>query len=127
DEVEVAAPPLRVNSNYLDGYGSVPALNSSAAVRLYQTCSTCGSNAILGKFRNNVLRGGENLARYGMYEFVLPGSGRTVHPEALQNNDFFFPSQSGTTDVLYHLWNGTGGTELTTMAQVNALSFASAN
>jgi hypothetical protein len=123
-EVEATAPPLRVSSNYLDGYGSGTGL-ISAAVVLSQACAACGTNAIFGTFRNNVLRGGTNQTRYGVYEVSSPA--RTAHPEALQNDNFYFLPLSGHTDVLYHYWNGTSFINYTTIAQVNALTFASGN
>ena len=127
-EFEIPAPALRLNSNYLDGGGFavLTASTSSAAVFLTSgTCSSCSVNAVIGKLRNNVLRGGTNQFRFGVLE--VPPVGKTVHPEALRANNFFFPPLSGRIDVLYRYVGGNGETNYTTMSEVNMLLFASGN
>lgn len=51
-------------------------------------------------------------------------SGKTEHPEALQNNDFFLRVMT-PTDGLYRSWDGSTATILTAIAQVNALTIPS--
>jgi hypothetical protein len=123
-EVEVAAGSVILNSNYLDGAG-VPlggaiAQSQSAAVWLeYSGCGACGVNAIMGKVRNNILLGGNANRRHGVFEADVTGN-RTNKPEALENNLFWFAATTATTtDVLWHQWDGSTGTDLTTLTQVN--------
>jgi hypothetical protein len=122
-EVEIAAGTVVLNSNYLDGGGSSSPGGSnqtvSAAVALeYTGCGQCGVNAVMGRIRDNTLLGGAGANRYGIYEVNSPQ--RTNRPEALDNNVFWFAPASGVSnDVLWHQWNGTLGTDLLTIAQVN--------
>ena len=114
-----------LNSNYLDGGGlaisSGSAQSVSAAVEIeYSGCGNCGVNAIMGRIRNNILIGGNGANRVGILEADSPNQ-RTNRPEAVENNVFWFAAVSGlTTDVMWRQWNGTTGTNLTTIAQVNA-------
>jgi len=130
EEVEKPAGAVVLNANYLDGGGegltAFPSTSAGVELR-YVGCGACGVNAILGRIRNNVLLGGQNQSRYGVYE--NSPAARTSHPAALENNDFTFAVAAGRTDVLYHLWNGAAATDITTVAGVNLLTTppASAN
>jgi hypothetical protein len=129
-EVETAALALRVNANYLDGGGPASSLggSTSAAVTLQKTgtCAVCGANSILGKLRNNVLSGGVNESRFGIYEDAPVA--KTARPEALQNNDFVFATGGSHTDALYRHWTGTVATTYTTIAAMElAVTAASGN
>jgi hypothetical protein len=118
-----------LNANYLDGGGEglTAFPSTSAAVEVRNSCPYCGTIAFLGKSRNNVLLGGQNQSRYGVYESEV--FGLQNHPAALENNDFTFAAAAGRTDVVYHLWNFPVANDITTVAGVNQLIFfpASAN
>jgi hypothetical protein len=120
-ESEAPAQVVPVNANYLDGGGlaALTASTVSTAVML-RNCgaSACGTNTFLGKLRNNVLAGGRNATRHGIFE--VHTNGRAIHPQALDNNDFFTAASAGHTDVLYHFWNGTTATDYNTIAAVQA-------
>jgi hypothetical protein len=123
-EMEVAAGVVVLNGNYLDGGGSpnpgtsVPSVSAAVALKI-GLCNTCGLNGLFGRVRNNVLAGGNGSARFGLYEDSV--AGKTEHPEALQNNDFFLRVMT-PMDGLYRAWDGSTGTNLTAIAQVNALT-----
>jgi hypothetical protein len=121
-EMEVPAGVVVLNSNYLDGGGtpSSGSFSTSAAVVMkIGLCGTCGLKGLVGRVRNNILAGGNGSARFGLYEDTVVG--KTEHPEALQNNDFFLRVMT-PADGLYRAWDGSTGTNLTTIAQVNALA-----
>ncbi len=113
---EVALGSVILNANTLDGAGNAgPDGTISAAVALR---ISLGVNAMLGSVRNNILLGGLNKNRYGVYEDSTQT--KTIHPVALDNNDFW---HAGTprSDFAYRLWNGTLGTDLT-FAQLATIS-----
>jgi hypothetical protein len=107
-EVEKPAGPVVLNANYLDGGGEDASISTAVALQ-----GTLGLNIVIGKIRNNILAGGLGLSRYGVYEDMIMT--RTSHPQALDNNDFHFATAPGRTDVLYHFWNGTTATDITTI------------
>jgi hypothetical protein len=113
-EAEVPAGVVILNGNTIDGGGSGPSPQSmtvSAAVSLrIGTCNTCGFKGVFGRIRNNVLQGGQNQNRYGIYEDQVPN--KTNKPEALEANDFFFPALQGRTDSFHHVWNGMAAMDL---------------
>ena len=125
-EVEVAAGAVVLNSNYLNA-GGFPASSgtnqtfSAAVVLEYTGCGACGVNAAMGKIRNNILDGGKNMRRYGVFE-ANSTNNRTNRPQALENNLFYLAPPLGAFDFLYHQWNGTVGLDLTTIVQVNAIT-----
>lgn len=121
-EAEMAAGELVVNGNWLDGAGqasgNLSSVSTAVAVR-----TSIGVNASVGRFRNNVLVGGSSKNRYGVYEDQGNVQGQNAHPDALENNDFWFPPLvTATNDVFYRDWNGSTGTDVTTIAGVNALA-----
>lgn len=106
-EFEMAAGAVTLNGNLLDGGGatapgSAPS-QSAALVLSVGNCAQCGVNAFVGKVRNNILMGGDNINRFGVYEDPnqTMNAGRTIHPEALEHNDLAFTPAIGRTDVLY--------------------------
>jgi len=118
-EGEVGALPVGLNGNYCNGggfalgAGGAPIGDSAGLV----VQSTSG-NAVTGSIRNNVLEGGSNLNRYGVYEDQ--GAGLQADPLAFENNDLWIPPTSFVTnDVLY--WDEST-TALTTIAAVNGLT-----
>jgi hypothetical protein len=112
------APALRVNSNVLTG-GEGTAGSISTAVTL-MTSSACGACATstLASLRNNILRGGFGETRYGVLESAPMG--KTIHPAALTNNDFWTAPAGGHTDALYRIWNGSSSSDLLTIATVHS-------
>lgn len=120
-EAEGPPGPVVLNGNYIDGAGSGLAVNPTRSAALWlRTClgANCGQNSIIGKVRNNILMGGVNTTRFGVYE--EQGANKSAHPQILEFDDIFFSTQAGRTDVLYHFWNGTTATDLTTAAQIAA-------
>jgi hypothetical protein len=109
-EAEQAAGIVVLNANTLDGAGSngvSSTVSTAIAVRI-GNCGACGTNAVIGKARNNILLGGTNLNRYGVYEEGF--SGKTSHLSALDNNDFWnAPAALPRNDFAYRLWAGDGG------------------
>ncbi len=101
-EDETPAREVIVNGNTLDGGGGAEgdASMSAAIVLVNRT----GTAVTLGKIRNNILLGGDNYQRYGVYEEMTEG--HTAHPSALDNNDFWNPPPA-RADYAYHLWTGT--------------------
>ena len=125
-EFEVAAGTVVLNGNTLNG-GGIGALSgvrtqSAALVVSIGTCTTCGFNGVIGRVRNNILDGGSNLDRFGVRED--PSQGRTMRPEVLENNLFWFgPSNTPANDVMYRQMSAQGvATDLKTIAAVNALT-----
>ena len=118
EDGEVGVGAVILNDNTLDGAGLGAidgTLSTAVALRI-----NAGTNATFGKVRNNILLGGLNKNRYGVYED--PPTGKTAHVVALDNNDFW---NAGTprNDFAYRVWNGTSGTDLT-FAQIAMLSTA---
>jgi len=104
-ETDKPAGPVILNSNYLDGWGPPGDAASSTSVALFlklNGCPTCGVNVVVGRVRNNILMGGAGTARFCVLEDG--GTGKTVRPEALDNNDFFFTGRTAR-DVLYRRWS----------------------
>jgi hypothetical protein len=123
EQVERPAGDLIVNGNTFDGAGggiasATPGSSAAIALRL-GTCATCAVDSLVGRLRNNILIGGTNQLRYGIYEDGTLK--RTFHPQVLDNNDFFFSARAGGGDVFYHLWNGDVATDLITLDQLNSV------
>jgi len=123
-EFEMAAGAVVLNGNTLNGGGiglaSQPT-DSAGLVVSIGTCMTCGFNGFVGRARNNILDGGNNLNRYGVLED--PSAGRVMRPEALENNLIWFSAATGRTDVLYRQMSSAGmATDHTTVAAINALT-----
>jgi hypothetical protein len=115
---EGGSNPVELNGNYCNGGGFPPAANLCCDSVGLVLSSTFG-NAIVGSIRNNLLNGGWNLNRYGLYEDN--GAGLQADPVAFENNDLYFLPLMGfsTNDVLY--WD-ENSTPLTTIAAVNGLT-----
>jgi hypothetical protein len=129
-EAEKPAGAVVLNANYLDGAGSGPGSSpttSAALVIRIGGCAACGVNAVFGNVRNDILVGGTNDNRYGVYEDTV--AAKTAHPQAFDHNDLFFATAANRTDVLYSSWSGTARTDVTTLPAVNMLTSppASAN
>jgi hypothetical protein len=104
-ESERPAGAVALNGNTLDAAGLDSKDGHSSAVVLL---TGYGTNAVFGKLRNNILLGGINKTRYGVYE--EDSSGKTAHPAALDNNDFWFGSGGGGS--AYRYWDGGSGTDI---------------
>ena len=107
EDGEVGVGSVILNGNTLDGAGNGGTdgtLSTAVALRI-----NAGTNATFGKVRNNILLGGLNKGRYGVYEDAP--AGKTAHFVALDNNDFW---NAGTprSDFAYRSWNGTAGTDV---------------
>lgn len=111
-EFEVPIGTIILNANYLDGGGVGLGTTFSTAIAL-QKPALGGSIVITGRIRNNILLGGQNQNRFGIYEDSTPT--RTFHPQVVENNDFHFSPLSGRTDVLYRSYDGTTPTNQTTL------------
>jgi hypothetical protein len=99
---EKAAGAVVLNANTLDGAGTGNDGSVSAALALR---IAAGDSAAVGSVRNNILLGGGNKNRYGIYE--EGAAGKTIHPVAIDNNDFWNTPGSGKNDVAYHRWDGS--------------------
>ncbi|MDB4994716.1 MAG: uncharacterized protein JWM74_2148, partial [Myxococcaceae bacterium] len=114
-EAEQAAGVVVLNANTLDGAGSGVAggggsISTAIAIRI-GNCGSCGTNAVIGKARNNILLGGTNQSRYGVYEDGI--SGKTSHLAALDNNDFWNATAAARNDFAYRFWDGSSAQDLT--------------
>lgn len=120
-EADGVAGPVALNANYLDGAGvgtlnaGVTTISTAVWLRICQG-NACGVGAVLGRLRNDIFIGGINENRYGIYEEQT--AARTAHPDKLDADDFFFAPALGRKDFLYHFWNGTTATDLSTTAQI---------
>jgi hypothetical protein len=125
-EFEVPAGTVVLNSNYLDGGGVSPTSQlagvSTAVVVAIGACSSCGLRGKVGRLRNNILAGGINQDRFGIYEDGP--SGKTTHPEALEACDFDIPPVTGAISSLYRSWDGTTGTRVIDITVLNSAPFA---
>lgn len=121
-EVEGPIGQMLVNANLFDGGGLQSAdPNSESAAMVLKTSQ--GIDSIVGRIRNNILIGGSNSNRYGVYEDDdVNNAARHARPEFFTNNDFFFAVQAGAIDVLYREYDGAVFTDETTIAGVNALT-----
>ena len=97
-----------LNGNTLDGGGNAGpdgSVSAAVALRISQ-----GMSATLGKVRNNILLGGSNKNRYGVFEDAT--AGKTARTVALENNDFWNVGVP-RNDFAYRVWNGNAGTDVT--------------
>jgi hypothetical protein len=123
-EAEMPAGQVVLNANWIGGGGSggspgsTSRPESAAVVISIGQCNNCGFNGFVGRIRNNILDGGNNLNRYGVRED--PAGGRTSRVEVLDNNDITFQPMANRTDVLYHQV-GQGGfvNDITSLFQLN--------
>jgi len=116
-EVDMAAQQVQVHSNYLHAGGKATpgAAAKSAAIVLHSPYAG-QPNAQLGYIRNNILVGGSNTTRYGVYEEST--SNQTSSPSAFTHNIFFFPAPAAPTDTLYRDWAMNVGTNWTMLSQI---------
>jgi hypothetical protein len=124
-EFEVPAGAVVLNGNTLNGGGVGPLsgvrTQSAALVVSIGPCTTCGFNGVVGRVRNNIFDGGNNLDRFGVRED--PAQGRTMRPELLENNLFWFAAGNGRNDVMYRQISATGApTDHTSSAKINTLT-----
>ncbi|MBI4950598.1 MAG: hypothetical protein HY908_01060 [Myxococcales bacterium] len=99
-----------VSSNTLAGGGALANGSASAAI-VFKTWKA-GQNVVVGRVRNNVLVGGDGQNSFAGYEDVGV-SGSSCQPQFFENNDLFDAA------ALYYLWNGTVGSLLTSIGNVN--------
>ncbi len=121
-----ASTDIVVNGNYLDGGGTSVATPNSASAAIALRIAG-GTNAVVGKIRNNILMGGRNESRYGVFEAHVLG--KTCHPQAFDHNAVFFaPASVAGTDVVYHSDDGSAGSGADlTLAQLQASGTSIAN
>jgi hypothetical protein len=118
-EAEKPSGVVVLNSNTIDGGGTSSGNSTSAALRVeIGPCPTCGFNGFVGHIRNNILMGGVADERFAVYEEAP--SGRTQHPDILENNDLYI-SAPGGSDALYRYFDGNNQTLLTSVTNVNNL------
>lgn len=115
---EMAPAELVLNSNYLDGAGNVGSQSVAVVLTLGQ-----GTDGAVGRIRNNILAGGAGASRFGVYE--ESAMNKQVHPQKLENNDFFLPITGG--NAYYRTWDGSNGNKLIDLGQVNQLPDSQAN
>jgi hypothetical protein len=120
-EAEKPAGAVILNGNYLDGAGAGPGGNTTSSAAIVLRIGG-GTNAILGKIRNNILAGGFNDNRFGVFEEQIQN--KTNKPQALENNDFFFSTQTGRKDVFYRAWTANVIVDTTTGPQLLLLPAA---
>jgi hypothetical protein len=100
---EGAAGELVVNGNTIDAVGDGSdngSISAAMALRI-----TRGTDAVTGRLRNNILLGGTNAQRFGVYE---QKSTKTVHLQVVANNAFWNPPRADATgDLAYNTWNGS--------------------
>ena len=108
-EAEKVAGAVVLNGNTLDGGGSGPTVGLVSAAVTVRT--GVGTNSIFGNVRNNILLGGSNKSRYGVFEDSV--AGKTARPAVLENNDFWNPPlASPTSDFAYRQWVAGVGTDV---------------
>ncbi|MDB4994745.1 MAG: uncharacterized protein JWM74_2177, partial [Myxococcaceae bacterium] len=120
-EAEKPAGAVILNGNYLDGAGIGLAGNPTNSAAIVLRIGG-GTNAILGKIRNNILAGGFDENRFGVFEEQIQN--KTNKPAALENNDFFFSTQAGRKDVFYRAWTANAIVDTTTAPALLALPTA---
>lgn len=118
-EAEKPAGVVVLNGNTLDGGGSGLGVNPTTSAAVVLRISV-GVNGVFGKIRNDILLGGQNQNRYGIYEEQVPN--KTNKPQALENDDFFFPALQGRTDVFWHQWDGQNASNVTQVPSGNNLN-----
>ena len=107
EDGEAGVGKVILNANTLDGAGNAgvdSTISTAIALRI-----NAGNAATIGEIRNNILLGGLNGMRYGVYEDGT--AGKIVRPVALANNGFW---NAGTprSDFAYRKWDGNVGTDI---------------
>jgi hypothetical protein len=106
---EGAPGDVHVNGNTIDPVGSGADDTTTAAIVLRNESLV---DRQLGKIRNNILIGGTNTLRYGVYEQKW-NSGKQVHPIALDNNCFYLsPRVTPPGDYAYHYYDAVEAKDL---------------
>jgi hypothetical protein len=108
-----------ISSNYIGAVGTSNSSGSTSVaigLSIGDNCSGCSTGQSAARIRNNIIDLGVAPNRFGVYEEA--GSGQTIHPGALQNNDLF----RGTSlmGVYYRTWNGSQGANITSIDTVNS-------
>ena len=116
-EISAAAPEMHVNSNYLDGLGSGSTLSTarSSAIALVSPYAGASADAQFAFIRNNILLGGRNQNRYGIYEETVISGAQTCSPKAFTHNLFHFADLMTGSNVLYRNWDGAQATTITAL------------
>jgi hypothetical protein len=89
-----------------------------------------GTNAIVGRIRNNILDGGQGRERFGMFEQNnVNDATKTCRPEVYENNDIVFRPRFGSIDNAHRQWAGGPNSQnlLPTVTEVNLQSYATLN
>jgi hypothetical protein len=119
-EAEIPSGVVILNSNTIDGAGTSSGNSTSVALQVeIGACAACGFNGFVGHIRNNILLGGLADSRFAIYEQAP--SGRTQHPDILENNDLYVSPPLAQTDALYRYFDGTNQTLFTSITLVNGL------
>lgn len=108
-----------VNSNYLVGAPPVLANkvpDKAAVIVLQNTCGACGP-ATVGRIRNNFITPGRATTRYGILETQ---SAADIHPDTVENNDFYFIPYATASDVFYEASSGGIQTDALTLGELNS-------
>lgn len=122
---EVPFGELVINGNTLGGGGSLAVPNGVSTALACRTNQ--GTNAVVGRIRNNILDGGQSLNRFAMYEDDQGGS-RTCEPEAYDNNDLWFSPSPASVDNAHRQWLPGGPQNLLpSVADVNMQPYATSN
>ncbi|HTL31744.1 MAG TPA: putative metal-binding motif-containing protein [Kofleriaceae bacterium] len=123
-DFEQALGTVVLNSNYLDGAGSGLSTGTQSQSSALVLGVFGGVNVFVGKVRNNIMMGGINNLRTGVFEDPnQTNAARTVHTEAFENNDIFFLPARASGDALYRAMSaGQPGTQTlyTTVATMEA-------
>jgi len=116
---EKATGVVTLNANTLDGAGGGLGVSGSISTAVALRIAV-GVNSVFGKIRNDILLGGQNQKRYGIYEEQI--ANKTNKPQALEYDDFFFPALAGRTDAFWHMWDGTNASDVSAVPAPNNLN-----
>ncbi|MBW2454350.1 MAG: putative metal-binding motif-containing protein [Deltaproteobacteria bacterium] len=117
---EVPYGAIIINGNTIDGGGAGQNLTATMSAAL--SCRTGqGTNAKVGKVRNNILQGGTGTTRYSYFEMDQQNN-RTCEPLAYENNNLF------NFDTAHRQWTSQGAQNLlAAVADVNQQTYATGN
>jgi hypothetical protein len=105
-----------VSSNYVNGGGVVDRTGSSTAIGLaIGACPACSPDLQAARIRNNILDFGIGASRAGLVEEA--GQGQTIHPGALESNDFF--KGGDLPGIYYRVWDGATSKDILTAAGID--------
>lgn len=126
-QTEKQAQEVVLSSNFLVGAppatANVAPPSTAVIVLANPGCSGCAA-ATVGRIRNNVIMPGRASTRYGILEAP---SAQEIHPEKIENNDFWFlPYSTGASDVVYEQRNA-GQPIDENLVGLNALTLAAGN